>query len=208
MKRGTFALALVLLLTACSKSETSQPSAPPATASDAPTVAPTQVATSTPLPKPTDTPTPLAPTKPATATVTPPIAGDLGWRKLKGVVYAGTQAPSHELAGALVECSQFSYVPREGSCAPYQVTTGPDGAFEFDVFLHDTDRITLSAYKSGYEPTEHQTSGFDCVAACPPVNLVLDAPTANQNVELVGHIGNSSGTAFLQGNYVYANFGP
>ena len=71
-----------------------------------------------------------------------------------------------------MELGQFSYCsPTRGE---YQTTTGPDGAFEFDVFVHDTDSITLSAQKSGYEPVEQRMGGFDCVAACPPVDLVLE----------------------------------
>ena len=164
MKRGAFALlALILVLTACGKDDAPQPSA-------------------TSTPKPTHTRTPPAATATetatATATATPWPAGDIGWRKVKGVVYAGTDAPGNELAGALVECSQFSYFPREGSCAPYQITTDSDGAFEFDVFVHDTDSITLSAQKTGCEPVKHRLVGLDCLAVCPFVELVLE--TASQ----------------------------
>lgn len=104
-------------------------------------------------------------------------AGDLGWRVVGGVVYANLAAPGHELAGALVECSQFSYFPRDGSCSPYQVTTGPDGKFAFDVFVHDTDQITISAERTGYQPDSETLSGFQCVGACPPVTLVLTSAT-------------------------------
>ena len=89
------------------------------------------------------------------------------------MVYAEATIPGHELAGALVECSQFSYVPRKESCAPYRVTTGPDGVFEFDVFVHDTDTITLAAQKPDYEPAERRIVGVDCFGSCAPVDLVL-----------------------------------
>jgi hypothetical protein len=104
-------------------------------------------------------------------------AGDLGWRKVGGVVYADELAPGHELAGALVACSQFSYFPRDGSCSPYQITTGADGAFAFDVFVHDTDRITASAQRVGYKSASGSITGFDCVGSCPPINLVLASLT-------------------------------
>ena len=98
---------------------------------------------------------------------------DIGWRKVKGVVYAETATVGHEVAGALVKCSQFSYFPREESCAPYRVTTGSDGVFEFDVFVHDTDSITLVAQKPGYGPAERRIRGIDCFGNCPPVDLAL-----------------------------------
>ena len=143
---------LFALLSGCGSAETPVPSAAPTEIQRTPTL--------TPLPEPSDTPTPT-------------IVGNLGWRKVTGVVYAESVGPGRELSGVLVECSQFSYVPHEGSCAPYQVTTGPDGAFEFDVFVHDTDQITLSGGKPGYAPAEHRITGFDCVGACPTVDLVL-----------------------------------
>ncbi len=168
MKSYPWACLFLVLLSACRPGEVSQPSATPAatphTAPSAltPTLPPNQVAT------PTWTAAPIS-----TGTPTPSPAGDIGWRKVRGVVYAEAATPGHELAGALVECSQFSYVPREGSCAPYRVTTGPNGVFEFDVFVHDTDTITLAAQKPGYGPAERRLVGVDCFGSCPPVDLVL-----------------------------------
>jgi hypothetical protein len=47
------------------------------------------------------------------------------------------------------------------------------GVFEFDVFVHDTDTITLAAHKPGYGPAERRIVGVDCFGSCPPVDLVL-----------------------------------
>jgi hypothetical protein len=99
--------------------------------------------------------------------------GDFGWRKLTGIVHAAVPAPGHELAGARVTCRQFSNAPRSGTCAPHSITTGPDGTFEFDVFVHDTDRITVSASRVGYTADEITLSGVACQAACPEADLVL-----------------------------------
>jgi hypothetical protein len=99
--------------------------------------------------------------------------GDLGWRKVVGVVYASEASPGRELAGASVTCSQFSYYPRPGSCEPHAVTTGSDGTFAFDVFVHDTDRITITAKKSGFQTDAETMSGLDCFARCPELDLVL-----------------------------------
>jgi hypothetical protein len=104
-------------------------------------------------------------------------AGDIGWRTVGGVVYAEQASPGNELEDALVECSQFSYVPRDGSCTPYQVTTGSDGAYEFHVFVHDTDTITISAEHEGYLPASDEIDGFDCSGSCPQIDLVLLSPT-------------------------------
>jgi hypothetical protein len=173
MKRCLWTCLFLVLLSACRLGEASQPAETPAAPPHAspstrtPTPSPDQVAT------PTWTPAPIP-----TGTPTPPPAGDIGWRKVKGVVYAEAATAGHELAGALVECSQFSYVPRQGSCAPYRVTTGPDGVFEFDVFVHDTDTITLAAHKPGYGPAERRIVGVDCFGSCPPVDLVLPKSAA------------------------------
>ena len=115
--------------------------------------------------KPTDAPS---------ATPSPTPVGDIGWRQVTGVVYAGAQAAGNELPGALVRCSHHSYsAPPEASCAPYRINTASDGTFEFDVYVHDTDGITISAEKAGYEPDEYLIGGFDCVGACPHGALVL-----------------------------------
>jgi hypothetical protein len=168
MKSYLWACLLLVLLSACRLGEMPQPLETPA----APLRASPSIQVPTPLPDQVATPTRTPAPKP-TGTPTPPPAGDIGWRKVKGAVYAEAATPGHALAGALVECSQFSYVPRQGSCAPYRVTTGPDGAFEFDVFVHDTDTITLAAQKSGYEPAKRRIVGVDCFGSCPPVDLVL-----------------------------------
>jgi hypothetical protein len=158
---------LLMLLSACRLGGAPQPSA-------IPVASPASPSTQTPTPSPDQVVTPTRTPAPSlTSTPTPPPAGDIGWRKVKGVVYAGAATAGHELAGALVECSQFSYFPRKGSCAPYQVNTGPDGAFEFDVFVHDTDSITLAAQKPGYGPAERRIRGIDCFGSCPPVDLAL-----------------------------------
>ena len=125
----------------------------------------------------TDSDTPTTPPVPTDAVEPSPtgFAGDIGWRKVRGTVYGSSSGVP--LSGVLVECSQFSYVPREGSCAPYEIRTGPDGTFEFDVFVHDTDRITISAQMPGLEPAEQHLIGVDCFAACPLVELELEMPS-------------------------------
>ena len=108
-------------------------------------------------------------------TASPTPVGDIGWRKVIGVVYFKAQGTGNELVGATIRCSHHSYTsPPEASCAPHQLTTGPDGAFEFELFVHDTDGIRISAEKMGYQPAEVKLGGFDCVGACPQVILVLE----------------------------------
>ena len=84
-----------------------------------------------------------------------PIAGDLGWFKVKGAVYADNIASGHELAGAVVNCSPANR-PKTGSCSPFEVTTGDDGSFSFDVFVHDTTPFYLSVQKPGYKSMEQR----------------------------------------------------
>lgn len=107
---------------------------------------------------------------PATATPDPCI----GWRcTLEGVVYADAASPGKELAGTLVELSHVSYCsPTRGQ---YETTSGPDGGFGFEVFLHDTDTFLIQVEREGYEPVRRSVGGFDCLyCACPPIEIVLE----------------------------------
>jgi hypothetical protein len=150
------ALAMMLIIVGCSAPE------------------PTGISIPEPANTPQSTDTPELTNAPS-ATPSPRPVGDIGWRQVTGVVYAGAQAAGNELPGALVRCSHHSYsAPPETSCAPYRITTASDGTFEFDVFVHDTDGITISAEKAGYQPDKHLVGGFDCVGACPHVALVLE----------------------------------
>jgi hypothetical protein len=94
------------------------------------------------------------------------------WCTLSGTVYAVTASPGNELAGAAVELKQFSV------CSPtagqQQTVTGPDGSFEFEVYLHDTDYFWITGLARDYEPAGYSFSGFDCLfCACPPAEIVL-----------------------------------
>ena len=105
------------------------------------------------------------------ATATPdPCTG--WWCTLSGIVYADTAAPGHELEGAVVQLSQSSHCsPTKGH---HETTTGPDGSFEFEVYLHDTDGFTIRVEWQGYEPASQSFGGFDCLfCSCPPFEIVL-----------------------------------
>ena len=137
-----------------------------------PFVPPSATPTATLIPPVTSTPTnsPVPPTPPPPS----PIPGDIGWQKLRGTILDGRTQPRQPLAGAIVRCSQFSYNPRRGSCSPGEISTGPNGVFRFDVFIHDTDKITIDARKPGYRAAEERFQGFACVAGCPTSDLLLE----------------------------------
>ena len=107
---------------------------------------------------------------PATATPDPCT----GWRcTLEGVVHADAASSGNALAGTLVALSHVS------NCSPtrgqYETTTGPDGGFGFEVFLHDTDTFLIQVERDGYKPVRRSVGGFDCLyCACPPVEIVLE----------------------------------
>jgi hypothetical protein len=88
------------------------------------------------------------------------------------VVYEGENIPGNELGGVLVNLSQFSYCsPTRGE---YELVTGEDGTFAFEVFLHDTDSFNFKVELDGYQTWEHAFGGFDCLyCSCPPVEIVL-----------------------------------
>ncbi len=99
----------------------------------------------------------------------------VGWScTLQGVVYADPLRPGNELPGALVRLSQVSY------CSPtagkHETRTGLDGAFRFEVYLHDTDTFWFEVEEEGYEPARVSMGGFDCLyCSCPPVEIVLNS---------------------------------
>lgn len=110
------------------------------------------------------------------------VAGDLpahvldgadgGCRVDSGVVYADAAGPGHEVDGLVVQLSQSSY------CSPTkghrETTTGPDGSFEFEIYLHDTDGFTIRVEQEGYESASQSFGGFDCLfCSCPPFEIVL-----------------------------------
>jgi len=88
-----------------------------------------------------------------------------------GVVYAGTAAPGNELAGALACLDQHSWCSRtRGGCE----RTSPDGTFDIEVYIHDTDSLSIGVDAEGYESAHLNLGGFDCLyCACPPIEFVL-----------------------------------
>ena len=124
------------------------------------------------------TPSPL-PAR-STATTTPievptsdPSLTCPGWScTLTGVVVQGEAEAGTAIEGVEVRLSQFSY------CSPttgQQVTlTDSDGNFAFDVYLHDTDSLTVRVELEGYPTADDSLSGFDCLSCgCGPIELVL-----------------------------------
>jgi hypothetical protein len=91
---------------------------------------------------------------------------------LRGVVYVTHPRAGNELPGVVVKLSHHS------NCSPtrgeYGTVTGPDGAFEFKVYLHDTDTLLFEAGEEGYQPVRLKLGGFDCLSCrCSPVEIVL-----------------------------------
>jgi hypothetical protein len=115
--------------------------------------------TSSPDPAPSATPTSCA-----------------GWTcTLEGTVYVNSPSLDARLPGARVTLSQVSH------CSPtvgeQETRTGNDGAFQFEIYLHDTDTFWFEVKADGYEPVRQSLGGFDCLyCSCPPVEIVLEAP--------------------------------
>ena len=121
---------------------------------------------------PTLTPSP-------TKTPTMPIAGDLGFGSVHGVVTsASTGAP---IAGAVVSCSHFSFTS-PAKCSGTR-TTGADGLYSFDnVFFHDTDQITVVAQAAGYTQQTIQQNFFTTPNMTANFSLVASPPTCGTTV--------------------------
>jgi len=140
---------------------------PGPTPQSAPTLVPTP--RPSPAPRPVHTPTPTSMLM--TATPDPCV----GWRcTLRGVVYVDAASSGNESAGTLVELTHVSWCsPTSGQHA---TTTGPDGGFGFEVFVHDTDTFWIQVEQDGYESVRRSVGGFDCLScACPLVEIVLES---------------------------------
>jgi hypothetical protein len=111
---------------------------------------------------------------PEPSQVSSPTPGCYMWKcTLQGVVYAEEIGPSSELEGVEVRLSQYS------NCSPTKgehiTKTGPDGEFEFEVLIHDTDGFTFEIEETGYEPYKNKFGGFDCIScSCSSMEIVLE----------------------------------
>jgi len=96
-----------------------------------------------------------------------------GWNcTLAGTVYRDTVAEEDRLADIPVTLEQISH------CSPtagqQQIITSKDGAFAFNVFLHDTDSFVITVDQTSYDMYELKFGGFDCLyCACPPIEVIL-----------------------------------
>lgn len=124
-------------------------------------ISPTPSTTPTPTPTPSVVPTP-------SPTLTP--LGYLGWRRIAGQAYAHTIEPGRELEDVRIRCT----LARAGRCSPEIVSTGADGAFEFDVELYDRDVVTLVAERAGFGRGSTEIDGESCLAECPEIDIVLE----------------------------------
>lgn len=126
-----------------------------------------------PPPQPIDTS--VQTSSPATLTPDPCTGWDC---PITGVVYEGEVGAGHEVRGAVVKLIHTSYCsPTKGE---YEVVTGEDGIFEFEVFLHDTDGFRIVVELDEYEPVSYSFGGFDCLyCACQPIEIVLEAENGN-----------------------------
>lgn len=94
------------------------------------------------------------------------------WCSLNGAVYQKEVGSENELENAVVTLSQASYCsPSKGQ---QEVITGPDGIFEFSVYVHDTDTFWIMVDLDGYTPTRKSITGFDCLyCSCPSIEIIL-----------------------------------
>jgi len=133
---------------------------------------------SKPVLNPPDTPSSLparstATTIPIEVPTSDPSLTCPGWScTLTGGVVQGEAEAGNAIEDAEILLSQFSY------CSPtsgQQVTlTDSDGKFAFEVYLHDTDSLTVRVELEGYQTAEESLSGFDCLSCgCGPIELVL-----------------------------------
>jgi hypothetical protein len=116
----------------------------------------------------------VVPDTPQPSQVPSPTPGCMGWKcTLQGVVYTGSTSPGNEMGGIEVVLSQYSNCsPTEGQ---QMVTTDPDGMFEFEVFIHDTDGFIFEIEDPGYVPYKNKFSGFDCLfCSCSHLEIVLE----------------------------------
>ena len=131
---------------------------------------PSQTTTFTPKPTVTFASTPTC-TPSSEATPSPTMC--TGWMcTLGGVVYANKAESGQELEGVMVRLSQFSYCsPTSGQ---HETITDPEGIFEFDLYIHDTDKFLIEVELDGYKPASQSLGGFDCLYCnCPPIEIIL-----------------------------------
>jgi hypothetical protein len=107
------------------------------------------------------------PTPPATPTQTPP--GDLGTKQITGRVYDAMQGSATGIAGAEVEYRRLATL---GGGMSGTVATDASGDFAFELFLHDSDTIIITASAEGFAPEELVFNGYGLWVA-PPLSIGL-----------------------------------
>jgi cysteine-rich repeat protein len=104
------------------------------------------------------------------ASATPVPTGDLGYRNVGGVVYDASQGPTAPIAGAAVTYTQLSFLHPGSGLA----TTGSDGHYAFQLYLHDTDSITFKASAAGFHVGSATFRGLDLWSRLEPIDFALD----------------------------------
>lgn len=107
----------------------------------------------TPTPTPTPTQTPL---------------GDLGTKHIRGRVHdAGEDGAG--IAGAQIE---YQHLATLGGGTSATVATDANGDFAFELFLHDSDTIVITASAEGFAPTTWRFLGYELWFG-PPLSIGL-----------------------------------
>ena len=97
------------------------------------------------------------PTLATTPTATQTPLGDLGTKAITGRVYDAMQGSAAGIAGAAVEYRRLATL---GGGMSGTVTTDPSGDFVFELFLHDSDTITITASAEGFAPADLLFLGY------------------------------------------------
>jgi hypothetical protein len=102
-----------------------------------------------------------------------PAESCTGWTcQVHGTVYSNSSDHGKELSGAEIILSHTSYCsPTRGQL---EGMSNSEGTFSFEVFLHDTDLLTVEITAADHQSQTLTINGMDCLnCACFPLDIVL-----------------------------------
>lgn len=135
----------------------------------------------------------VAPPRPGGATTPTPTQtplGDLGTKQVSGQVYDAGRGATAPIAGAQVEYRRLATL---GGGMSGTVVADANGDFAFELFLHDSDTIIVTAAADGFAPAELRFLGYELwfgpplsVGLLPLSGTVAISPSAVVNLPCEG----------------------
>jgi hypothetical protein len=114
-------------------------------------------------------------------TPTPTPLGDLGFKQISGRVHDAAQSATSGIASARIDYRRLATL---GGGMSGTVVADASGDFAFELFLHDSDTVIVTASAEGFTPMELRFFGYQLWFG-PPLSIGL-LPLSGTGRDLTG----------------------